>query len=323
MGYVEWIRNKVGKRKIFLPKAAVILHNKKKQILLLQNGQTGGLRIPEGVLEAGEDIITCARRKLLEETGQTAGELQLVGLYSDPKYDVTYSNGDQVQQYMLCFRGTAQVDDIQLDNEGKYPWQFYEFDEAPFEKLPLIHTDMVRDSEKDSSPAFSPPFALHNTVDQIQDIRPIIGTAIYHGVGSAAVLVNKNGHLLMAQRTDNGYWHFPGGYMHIGENASYTVIREIKEETGLTIHPYRIMGVMSPTEPWIHPNGDQVQGVVTFFQSTLIENSAEDRIQPDKIETLRAEWVPPKQVMTYNTHPNMAIVHKAILEHLNGGCFII
>ena len=111
--------------------------------------------------------------------------------------------------------------------------------------------------------------------------------------------------------------------MHIGENAAQTVIRELKEETGLTIIPKRIIGVHSPTEPWVYPNGDQVQGVVTFFLSILDDEAVKNQIQPDQVETRRAAWVPPENILAYRTHPRMKAIHQAILEHLDDGYFII
>ena len=182
---------------------------------------------------------------------------------------------------------------------------------------------ILHDSQSSNQPIFEPPFAKEYTYDQIQDVRPIIGPAVYHGVGSAVVAVNQEGHLLLAQRTDNGYWHFPGGYMHIGENAAHAVVREIKEETGLEITPERIIGVHPPNKPWIYPNGDQVQGLVTFFLSRLDDSAANTQIHPDQVETMRAVWVPPEQVMAYNTHPSMKVIHQAIFEHLEKGYFIL
>jgi len=323
MSYLNWIRSKVGQRKIFLPFASVILHDDQKRILLQRRTDLNVWGLPGGILEIGEDILNCARRELLVETGLIAGDLHLVGLYSDPRYDLVYPNGDEVQQYTLCFEGEVSGGKIQVDGIENSKQAFFEIGQIPLDEMPIWYADMIHDYQRDQLPAFSPAFSYELTIDQIEDIRPIIGNSIYHGVGSAAVLVNPEGHLLMAQRTDNGYWHFPGGYMHIGENAAHAVIRELKEETGLSITPVRIIGVMSPTEPWIYPNGDQVQGVVTFFLCRLTDEFADNEIQPDQAETIRARWIHPDQVMTYPTHPRMAFVHLAILKHLEEGYFMI
>jgi 8-oxo-dGTP pyrophosphatase MutT (NUDIX family) len=111
--------------------------------------------------------------------------------------------------------------------------------------------------------------------------------------------------------------------MHLGENAAYTVVRELKEETGLSIQPQRIIGLLSPTDSWIYPNGDQVQGVVTFFLARLADEASDNLIQVDQTETSQAKWVPPDQVLKLPTHPRMNQVNHSVLKHLNKGYFII
>jgi 8-oxo-dGTP diphosphatase len=323
MSYIKWIRSLVGQRKIFMPFASVIIHDERGRVLLQRRLDLDVWGLPGGILEIGEDILTCARRELLEETGLIAGELRLVGLYSEPGYDFTYPNGDQVQQYSLCFESQVVGGTLCADGFETSKVVFFEYDEIPFNQVPLWYADMLRDAREGLLPTFQPPYSSGQSIDQIQDIRPLIGRAVYHGVGSAAVLVNPDGHLLMAQRTDNGFWHFPGGYMHLGENAAYTVVRELKEETGLSIQPQRIIGLLSPTDPWIYPNGDQVQGVVTFFLARLADEASDNPIQVDQTETSQAKWVPTDQVLKLPTHPRMHQVNHSVLKHLSQGYFII
>jgi A/G-specific adenine glycosylase len=55
----------------------------------------------------------------------------------------------------------------------------------------------------------------------------------------AAGIVRKNGKVLITRRKLNGLlgglWEFPGGKLEKGEKASLACVREIKEETGLTV----------------------------------------------------------------------------------------
>jgi 8-oxo-dGTP pyrophosphatase MutT (NUDIX family) len=321
--YIHWIRSLVGNRKIFLPFASVILRDDQGRILLQHRTDSNRWGLPGGILELGEDILACARRELLEETGLTAGELQLVGLYSDPKYDVHYSNGDRVQQYTLCFQGPVLGGELKPDGDEADAAGFFSIDEIEFRKLHFWYAEMISESLIFNQPVFRPPFTRENTVDQIADIRPLIGHALYHGVGAAAVVTDTDGNLLMTRRTDNDCWHFPGGYMHLGENAAHNVIREIWEETGLQIVPERILGVHSPVEPWIYPNDDQVQGIVTFFKSSLNPRFNNQHPVIDHTETCDAAWVAPDRIRDYPTHPGMAPVYEAILQHLDRGYFIL
>jgi ADP-ribose pyrophosphatase YjhB (NUDIX family) len=61
----------------------------------------------------------------------------------------------------------------------------------------------------------------------------------------SAVVFDRRGRLLLQQRSDGGQWGLPGGSVEIGESVHDAVIREVREETGLTVRPKRIIGVYS------------------------------------------------------------------------------
>ena len=56
-------------------------------------------------------------------------------------------------------------------------------------------------------------------------------------------LILQNGRFLVLQRSDmvEKCWDLPGGGMEFGETAEETVVREVKEETGLVIKPIRLL----------------------------------------------------------------------------------
>ncbi len=55
----------------------------------------------------------------------------------------------------------------------------------------------------------------------------------------ACALVDADGRVLVAQRPEGkalaGLWEFPGGKMEAGERPEDTLIRELKEELGITV----------------------------------------------------------------------------------------
>ncbi len=53
--------------------------------------------------------------------------------------------------------------------------------------------------------------------------------------GAAAIITNKEGKILLQNRTDKDLWGLPGGCQELGESFKDTIIREIKEETNLDI----------------------------------------------------------------------------------------
>ncbi len=64
--------------------------------------------------------------------------------------------------------------------------------------------------------------------------RPLVG---------AGAIVIRRGHVLLVKRKfqpNRGLWALPGGLVEVGESVQEAVLREIKEETGLTV---RLVGL--------------------------------------------------------------------------------
>jgi 8-oxo-dGTP diphosphatase len=64
-----------------------------------------------------------------------------------------------------------------------------------------------------------------------------------HSVSVAAAVVNEAGDLLALRRRDNGRWEPPGGVLELDETIQEGLVREVREETGLTVEPDYLTGV--------------------------------------------------------------------------------
>ncbi len=74
----------------------------------------------------------------------------------------------------------------------------------------------------------------------------------------------------MTKRTDNGLWCLPSGGVEPGESVEETVIREAREETGLTIRVLRLVGVYSDPDSLVVYNDDTaVQIVALNFEAEI------------------------------------------------------
>lgn len=62
---------------------------------------------------------------------------------------------------------------------------------------------------------------------------------------SAVIFDATRRSVLLTQRSDNGQWCLPGGAMDPGESPVECCAREVQEETGLTVHVGRLIGVYS------------------------------------------------------------------------------
>ena len=62
-------------------------------------------------------------------------------------------------------------------------------------------------------------------------------------VGGDGAIFDDSGRVLLMRRADDGTWCLPCGWTEPGEAPSQTVVREVKEETGLDVRPTELVGL--------------------------------------------------------------------------------
>ena len=88
---------------------------------------------------------------------------------------------------------------------------------------------------------------------------------------ASAVVVDDAGRILLHRRTDNELWSIPGGAMEVGESIAETVVREVKEETGLDVEPERVVGIYSnPRHVVEYADGEVRQQFSICFACRLV-----------------------------------------------------
>jgi len=122
-------------------------------------------------------------------------------------------------------------------------------------------------------------------------LREIIGDRLVLMPGCRIVIENPHGQVLLQQRSDFGRWGLPGGSAEPGESISTVIIREVKEETGLTVRAVRPFGYASDPEfeTWTYPNGHQCQ----FFSLMVFTRTFEGDLAALDGESLRLDWFAP------------------------------
>lgn len=279
MNYVQWLRARVGHQKVFLAFASVVLRDSQGRILIQRRTDFHVWGLPGGSLEPGEDIFACARRELLEETGLTCGELRLAGVYTDPRYDVTYPNGDRVQQYTICFSSTLAGGEMRADGVENSDQAFFAPQAIPGLRMPTYYAAMIAAALSAKEPDFSPPVRKDLLKDQFQYLPRSAGDEAYIGVGAVAICAREDGRVLALRSGEPDPWRFPWGWMKFGENVAHTAQRIAFEQAGLRVTPQRILGVHSPPAACCREQGLAVQPVMTIFHCR-VEGEAEGSLPP-------------------------------------------
>ncbi len=85
------------------PSVSAMLLNSHGQMLLQRRSDNGRWGLPGGSVEIGESVTDAIRREVLEETGLEAEVVRLVGVYSDPTFQVVRYGDGNVVHYISSF----------------------------------------------------------------------------------------------------------------------------------------------------------------------------------------------------------------------------
>lgn len=98
-----------------------------------------------------------------------------------------------------------------------------------------------------------------------------IGRTAHIKIGSSAIILDETrSKILLTRRTDNGRWCLPGGAMDAGESLEECCVREVWEETGLTVRVVRLLGGYStPHRITYYPDGNRWQMVTANFLAEI------------------------------------------------------
>ncbi len=103
----------------------------------------------------------------------------------------------------------------------------------------------------------------------------------------AAALIVREGRFLICRRPEHkargGLWEFPGGKTEAGESVFDAVVRECREELGVTIVPSRVVDEVTHTYPDITVRLSLVLAVIAEGEPMLLEHSALAWISPSDI----------------------------------------
>lgn len=129
-------------------------------------------------------------------------------------------------------------------------------------------------------------------------------------IAAKAVIIHQGRVLLLQQSAEAAVsgalrFHVPGGIVEPGEDLQEALIREVQEETGLTV----AIGELVAFEQWnADIRGEQCQFFGAFYSCTLVGDEAVSLDQ----ESHGYAWVPEQELGNFDIlEPTRTIVGKA------------
>jgi 8-oxo-dGTP pyrophosphatase MutT (NUDIX family) len=130
-------------------------------------------------------------------------------------------------------------------------------------------------------------------------------------VAVTAFVQDDAGRILMIRRTDNDLYAIPGGAQDAGETITQTVIREVEEETGITVEVTGLIGIYSdPGHVIAFSDGEVRQEFSICFRARPIGGEL-----CTSFESKEVLWAALENLEKLNIHPSIWVRIRHGLEH--------
>ncbi len=223
---------------------AVIVARKDGQWLLTRHKQRSTLEFPGGHIEPEETPEEAARRELYEETGATDFDLHFVSRYTVQKKDQT----DGGYLFFAEVRVLGKMPDFEMAEValcGHLPAALT----YPHIQTPMYHHIQAYLNLQSAADELWDVYDKERTpTDRLHRRGDPLPPGDYHIVVHVW-LMNDKGEFLITKRTaSKGYplmWECTGGSALAGDDSLTAAMREMKEETGLTVLPENGVRVLS------------------------------------------------------------------------------
>lgn len=131
VNHMTYLRQHIGHAKVILPGAAGMIRDENGCVLLQRRRDNGLWGFPGGLLELGESATSSVIREFREEVGLDVEPKRLVGVYTSPKFDRSYPNGDTSQLFASFYECQVVGGELRRQESEVLELGWFDLDHLP------------------------------------------------------------------------------------------------------------------------------------------------------------------------------------------------
>jgi ADP-ribose pyrophosphatase YjhB (NUDIX family) len=101
-----------------VPAVTAFVQSGDGQILMERRTDNGRWGLPGGTHQTGESISQTVVREVAEETGLIVEVDRMVGIYTDPRRVIAFSDGEVRQEFSMCFAAHVVDGELKASEES-------------------------------------------------------------------------------------------------------------------------------------------------------------------------------------------------------------
>jgi ADP-ribose pyrophosphatase YjhB (NUDIX family) len=118
-----------------------------------------------------------------------------------------------------------------------------------------------------------------------------------------AVVEDDQNRVLLIHRIDNDRWALPGGQVEVGERVAETVVREVREETGIEVEVLGLTGIYSdPKHVIAYDDGEVRQQFALSFRARPVGGTLRSGDEASEVR-----WLAADDLDRLDIHPSMRL----------------
>lgn len=101
-----------------VPAVTAFVRDATGRILMERRRDNGRWGLPGGTHQTGESITQTVVREVVEETGLRVAVDRIVGIYTDPKRVIEFTDGEVRQEFSMCFAAHVVSGELRKSDES-------------------------------------------------------------------------------------------------------------------------------------------------------------------------------------------------------------